>query len=101
VIHDETVEDDAGNIVKRKIARKKYAGFISVERQASVFEIEAAIEKRLPKNIEILGAIPKSASTPEGKPYPLRIRVHAAPVELPAEVAADLIARGLAEKVAA
>lgn len=100
-IEDVLVDGENGEIIKRRRARKRYRGFVDVERRATVAEIQAAIEGRLPPNIEVLGAIPKVAVSVDGSVAPMMVREYAAPFSVPQELADDLVKRGMAERVRA
>lgn len=97
-IEDVLVDGENGEIIKRRRARKRYRGFVDVERRATVAEIQAAIEGRLPSHIEALGTIPKVAQAVDGSVAPLMVREHADTFSVPADLADDLIKRGLAER---
>lgn len=99
-IEDYLADDEQGNVVKRKRGRKRFQGLVSVERRATLHEIEAAIEGRLPPNIEVLSELPKKAASETGAVYPVTIVEHAPPFAVPAETADNLIRRGLAELAA-
>lgn len=100
-IEDVLVDGENGEIIKKRRARKRYRGFVDVERRATVAEIQAAIEGRLPPNIEVLGAIPKLAITTDGAVAPMMVKEHAAHFAVPQELADDLVKRGMAERVRA
>jgi hypothetical protein len=90
VIDDETVEE-AGQIIKRKVARKRFAGFIPVERMASPEEAKLyADEDKVPDNIDFY----IDHKTPMVREWPAHRTI-----KVPAEVASSLASRGLAEVV--
>lgn len=96
-IEDYLTDSEDGVVVKKKRGRKRFQGLVSVERRATLHEIEAAIEGRLPANIEVLSELPKKAASDTGLVFAVTILEHAPPFAVPAEMADSLIKRGLAE----
>ncbi len=101
VIVDTLTDDEHGNVIKKRQGRKRFRALIDVERQATVAELEAAIEGRLPQNITLLGPVPKRAAAENGEVMPVRVRVEAAPIMVPKALAEDFVTRGMAEIVQA
>lgn len=97
---DDVLEEKDGMTVKTRVPKKRFAGFIDVQRRLSPVEIQRALEGELPSNLELLdpsqlkGVKPGAANAPE-----IWAIEHAASIILPADVAAGLIERGLAAKV--
>jgi hypothetical protein len=91
IIEDETVEVN-GVITKTKVARKRFAGLIAVERTPTEHEANAIKAEAKPPHIEVL-ASDKSGVT--------LVRVHPIPSTafVPQDIAASLVERGLAEAV--
>lgn len=87
-IEDQLTEKEGGLIIKEKVPRKRFAGWIAVERYATSVEIELAKVGQLPGNLEL---------EPGGK----RVTEHPteATVMVPADIAENLVSRGLAEIV--
>lgn len=109
VITDQFVEDEAtGQIVKRRVARKHFKGVIEVVRAATHDELLAIKNDTLPASIAVHGDIAKlkqviAAALAEQRPTPV-VTVSIMPTErtvrVPANIAADLVKRGLAEYAA-
>lgn len=88
VIDTELVEKEGGLVVKEKVPRKRYRGFIPIDRKITSAENELARKGQLPGNLQLLEngyvrEFPKGEQT----------------VKVPQEVAENLIERGLAERV--
>lgn len=81
-------ENDQGEIVKRKQPRKRYTGFIPIARMMTPAEVEDAKAGRLPPNI-----VPSDDGSATCTVFPIPRTV-----EVPEEIARDLVARGLAER---
>jgi hypothetical protein len=76
-----------GGIVKSLQPRKRYAGRVAVTRHARAEEIDAAKNGKLPSHVEL-------------HPSKLQVTVHPVPavIEVPEDVAAELVKRGLARR---
>jgi hypothetical protein len=88
VIEDETVEE-AGQIIKRKVARKRFVGLIPVERMASNEEFKKFKDHK-PDNIDVYM---------DGKVAMIREWPVHRTIKVPVEVASSLASRGLAEVI--
>lgn len=82
-------EKDGGLIVKEKVPRKRYRGFVPIDRKLMPSEVDAYRAGKLPDNLEMID---------EGT---LHVREHSGPrtVRVPADVADSLVSRGLAERI--
>lgn len=84
---DEVLVEEGDVVIKKKVPRKRYAGFISIQRAALMIEIEQFKAGTLPKNIEVI--------TEDGSmviEHPLQPTVM-----VPEDIAESLIGRGLAK----
>lgn len=102
VIDDILAEDEQGNVVKRKSPRKRVIGLVAERRALRAHEIEAALKGELLDRIVLddprqLEEVKPGASTIPIIPATIRPSVEF--VEVPASMADDLVARGLAELV--
>lgn len=88
VIEDEAIEKD-GIITKVKVARKRFAGFIPVERVITPDE-QTRFATTKPDNIEVFQ---------EGRVTMVREWPKERTVKVPADVASQLVSRGLARTV--
>lgn len=88
---DEALHEADGVITKRQVPRKKFFGLIAVERMASHHEI-ALIEAGQAPHITVVSKTKDEC----------HVIVHPVPltVSVPADMATNLVARGLAERVA-
>lgn len=94
-IDDVLVEDEASGLLnKRRQARKRFSGKIAVQRYASPVELERIRSGDLPPNICVIGDAKAAQVFVEVSPEQPTVKV-------PSGIADDLVARGLAERVAA
>lgn len=97
---DDVLEEKDGMTVKTRVPKKRFAGFIDVQRRLSPEEIQRALEGELPANIELLDPAVLKSIKPGAQNAPEVFAIeHAPTVMLPADVAAGLIERGLAGKI--
>ena len=95
---DEQLVKQGGVIVKTRVPKKKFVGLISRQREMRDTEFMAAQAGTLPASVEIVGDVSKAKSAEM-----LRVVEHPAQrtVMVPADMAAGLVERGLAEYVKA
>lgn len=89
IIDESLVERADGLIVKEKVPRKKFVGLIAVERMAHDSELRQLASGNTPSGLEVISQT-KSATM---------VRINADTVKVPSDMAENLIARGLAERV--
>ena len=105
IIDEHLVEKEDGLIVKERIPRKKVVGQIAIQRRLTDFETSAFLAGQLPPQIEVLNGAevlerhrikPQAAAALDliGSVQPAEPTV-----KVPSDLAASLIARGLAEAV--
>lgn len=101
---DDVLTEKDGIVTKTKQPRKKFIGKVPRERYASADEMALiGSGQALPANIELVPEHPKLAKSNHKRSAddPRKVLEHPAEptVRLPADMAKDLIARGLAEAV--
>ena len=96
----EHFEDAAGELKTRKVPRKSFSGMIAVERELSPRERDAHKAGTLPANVEVHEQ-PKRQPGASFTQAPMYATIHPVPATcfVPEAMAADLIERGLAERV--
>lgn len=85
---DEVLTEKDGLIVKEKVPRKRYRGFVPVDRKLTPSEVEAYKAGSLPDNLEMIDEAT------------LHVREYSGDrtVKVPPDVADSLVSRGLAER---
>lgn len=86
---DDGLQEKDGVITKVKVPRKRFAGFVPVERAATRDEIDAFRAGKLPGHIEAL----------DEECMQVRVYPESRTVKVPPDIADNLVSRHLAERV--
>lgn len=102
-LDDKYIERD-GVAVKTKTGKRQIIGLIPVQRMMTSFEILAALDAKLESRIEVLDPDQLASIKPDARDFPVVLCIEHPrnpTFRVPAEIAANLEKRGLAERIIA